>query len=89
VFLLIRKLNFPIKCSEIEGGRGNRGIPIYQQGKTVIATCYQMSILISVYKQYCLHQSRLARLGSIKRDLLAMTKKSKENKDKMQRSHTI
>jgi hypothetical protein len=59
MFLLIRKLNFQIKCSEIEGGRG-RGIPVYQQGKTVIATGYQMSILISVYKQYCLHQSRLA-----------------------------
>jgi hypothetical protein len=53
VLLIIRQLNFQIKCSEIEGGRGNRGIPVYQQGKTVIATGYQTSILISVYKQYC------------------------------------
>ncbi len=60
MFLLIRKLNFQIKCAEIEGGRGNLGIPVYQQGKTVTAPGYQMSILISMYKQYCLHQSRLA-----------------------------
>jgi hypothetical protein len=48
VFLLIRKSNFQIKCAEIEGGRGNRGIPVYQQGKTVTAPGYQMSILISM-----------------------------------------
>ena len=48
MFLLIRKLNFQIKCSEIEGVRGNRGIPVYPQGKIVIATGYQMSILNNI-----------------------------------------
>jgi len=38
---------------EIEGGRGNRGEPVYRQGNPVIATGYQTFILISVYKQNC------------------------------------
>ena len=57
--LPFKKLDFQIKCLEREDGHGNHGIHVYHQGKTVIATDYRIFKLILVYKQNCLHQSRL------------------------------